>query len=67
MDILELTAGSAALMLTAPVVSTIAQAADESASAVLKDTNEQNVGTASTRCAGASGLGTTVLPWEDAD
>jgi len=39
MDILELTAGSAALMLTAPVVSTIAQAADESASAVLKDTN----------------------------
>jgi len=47
MDILELTAGLTALMLTAPVVSTIAEAADESASAVLKDMNGQNVGTAS--------------------
>ena len=48
MDILELTAGlTAALMLTASVPSTIAQAADESASTVLKDTNGQNVSTAS--------------------
>jgi hypothetical protein len=47
MDILELTAGLTALMLIAPVPSTITEAAGESAGAVLKDTNGQNVGTAS--------------------
>jgi hypothetical protein len=53
MDILELTAGLTALMLIAPVPSTIAEAAGESAGAVLKDTNGQNVGTASS-CSSSS-------------
>jgi len=47
MDNLKLTAGLAALTLTILVHSTVTQAVDESASAVIKDTNGETVGIAS--------------------